>query len=316
MRKIWRLIKKWSNKPSYNGWRLEQLYFAIHILNYYNTFVLFSRVKTNRAVDVKQNIGLPSIVAITTFSAKRGDKLQHSRTYSTSSDQKFSEWLAGLIDGDGYFYSASGKFNNFSITMDSRDQKVLEEVKERFGGKIYSVKNANALRYVLSKKKELLVLIHVINGLIRNPKRLEQMNNYCIKYSVELKQPVPLTYNNGWLSGFIDSDGSIYFSESSGQVFIGISQKNINLLESLVNLYGGKIISVSPKIDAYKYVVYRKNDLFNLVDNYFSKYPLRTLKGERIKLIKQFYIARLYLKNTNNNEWIIFKNKWDNYNSL
>lgn len=51
------------------------------------------------------------------------------------------------------------------------------------------------------------------------------MNNYCIKYSVELKQPVPLTYNNGWLSGFIDSDGSIYFSESSGQVFIGISQK-------------------------------------------------------------------------------------------
>lgn len=243
MRKIWRLIKKWSNKPSSNGWRLEQLDFAIHILNYYNTFVLFSRVKTNRAVDLKQNIGLPSIVAITTFSAERGDKLQHSRTYSTSSDQKFYEWLAGLIDGDGYFYSsASGKFNNFSITMDSRDQKALEEVKERFGGKIYSIKNANALRYVLRKKKELLVLIHVINGLIRNPKRLEQMNNYCIKYSVELKQPVPLTYNNGWLSGFIDSDGSIYFSESSGQVFIGISQKKILIYLSrapLVNLYGG-----------------------------------------------------------------------------
>ena len=225
--------------------------------------------------------------------------------------------MAGLIDGDGNFYSsASGKINYFSITMDSRDKKALEEVKERFGGNIYSIKNANALRYVLSNKKELLVLIHVINGLIRNPKRLEQMNNYCIKYSVELKQPVSLTYNNGWLSGFIDSDGSIYFSESSGQVFIGISQKNVNLLEPLVNLYGGKISPVSPKIDAYKYVVYRKNDLFDLLDNYFSKYPLRTLKWERIKLIKQFYIARLYIKNTNNNEWIIFKNKWDNYNNL
>ena len=39
-------------------------------------------------------------------------------------------------------------------------------------------------------------------------------------------------------SGFIDSDGSIYYNESSGQVFIGISQKN----------------------------------------NYFSKYPMRTEK--------------------------------------
>lgn len=71
----------------------------------------------------------------------------------------------------------------------------------------------------------MLVLIHTIKGLIRNPKRLEQMNSFCIKYDVELKQPVPLTFNNEWFSGLIDSEGSIYFSESSGQVFIGISKK-------------------------------------------------------------------------------------------
>ena len=122
------------------------------------------------------------------------------------------------------------------------------------------------------------------------------MNSFYIKYDVELKQPVPLTFNNGWFSGLIYSEGSIYFSESSGQVFIVISKKNVNLLERLSNLYGGKISPVSPKIYAYKYVLYNKNDLFDLVYNYFSKYPLKTLKWERVKLIKQFYIARLHIK--------------------
>lgn len=122
------------------------------------------------------------------------------------------------------------------------------------------------------------------------------MNSFYIKYDVELKQPVPLTFNNGWFSGLIYSEGSIYFSESSGQVFIVISKKNVNLLERLSNLYGGKISPVSPKFYAYKYVLYNKNDLFDLVYNYFSKYPLKTLKWERVKLIKQFYIARLHIK--------------------
>lgn len=84
---------------------------------------------------------------------------------------------------DGHFYFAdSGIGNHFSITTDSRDKKALEEVKERFGGNIYSIKDANALRYKINNKKGLIVLIHAINGLIRNPKRLEQMKSFFIKY--------------------------------------------------------------------------------------------------------------------------------------
>jgi hypothetical protein len=237
--------------------------------------------------------------------------------HTDSSNHKFYEWLAGLIDDDGtFYYTESGKGNNFSITIDDRDKIALEEVKKRFGGNVYSIKNANASRYMISSKNELIALIHAINGLIRNPARLEQMNKFCIRYDIELKQPMPLIFNNGWFSGFIDSDGSIYFSESSGQVFIGISQKNRFLLDLLVNIYGGRVDVLSPKIGAFKYVVYKKDDLFNLVDNYFSQYPLKTLKSERVKLIKQFYIARLHRKSDdNNNEWIKFKNKWENYKS-
>jgi hypothetical protein len=40
---------------------------------------------------------------------------------------------------------------------------------------------------------------------------------------------------------FIDSDGSVYLNEASGQVFIGISQKKKYLLEPLIHIYGGRV---------------------------------------------------------------------------
>lgn len=163
-------------------------------------------------------------------------------------------------------------------------------------------------------------MINDINGLIRNPTRLLQMNKLCIKFNIELKYPNNLTFNNGWLSGFIDSDGSIYYSESSGQVFISASQKNKYLLEPLIHIYGGRVDISSPKIEAFKYVVYRKAELFNLIDNYFSKYPLRTEKMKRVNLIKQFYLLSAQATNKKSekdivkfNEWVKFKDKWEKY---
>jgi hypothetical protein len=55
-----------------------------------------------------------------------------------------------------------------------------------------------------------------------------------------------------------------------------LSQKNKFLLEPLIDIYGGRVDITSPKIEAFKYVIYRKAELFNLIDNYFSKYPLMT----------------------------------------
>jgi hypothetical protein len=88
------------------------------------------------------------------------------------------------------------------------------------------------------------------------------MNKLCDKYKIDLKYPKPLTYNNGWLSGFIDSDGSIYLNEKSGQIFISITQKNRFLLEPLIHIYSGRIDILSPKIEAFKYIIYRKIELY------------------------------------------------------
>ncbi len=67
---------------------------------------------------------------------------------------------------------------------------------------------------------------------------------------------------------------------------------------------------------AFKYVIYRKTELFNLIDNYFNKYPLKTEKIKRVNKIKQFYLVRVDNKNfdiVKFNEWIKFKNKWEKF---
>ncbi len=259
------------------------------------------------------------------------DKFLKSSPYSTqvennmligSSDHdslKFNEWLAGLIDGDGYFLLTKKGYVSCEICMDVRDKKALYLILHKYGGSIKPVSGAKALKYKLRNKKGLLYLINDINGLIRNPIRLLQINKLCNIYEIELKYPKPLTYNNGWLSGFIDSDGSIYLNEKSGQIFISVTQKNRFLLEPLIDLYGGRIDILSPKIEAFKYVIYRKNQHYDLIDNYFSIYPLKTEKSKRLYIIKDFYDLRRYGNKKNKddinklNKWILYKDKWDKY---
>lgn len=228
----------------------------------------------------------------------------------------FKQWLAGLIDGDGYFLLSKNGYNSCEITMDTKDKKALYLIQHKYGGSIKQISNANAFKYKLRNKIGLISLINDINGLIRNPTRLLQMNKLCVKFNIALKYPDNLIFNNAWLSGFIDSDGSIYYNEASGQVFIGISQKNKYLLEPLIHIYGGRVDISSPKIEAFKYVLYRKAELFNLIDNYFNKYPLRTEKMKRVNLIKQFYLVVTNKKNKDIfklNEWVKFKDKWEKY---
>ena len=142
------------------------------------------------------------------------------------------------------------------------------------------------------------------------------MNKLCVKLNIKLKYSNPLTFNVGFLSGFIDSVGSVYFNVASGQVFISISQKNRYILEPLISIYGGIVGNLSLKIEAFKYIIYRKTELFNLIDNYFNKYPLKSEKLKIINLIKQIYLFRIHRNSVDINkfnEWVKFIDRWEKY---
>jgi NADH:ubiquinone oxidoreductase subunit 2 (subunit N) len=244
-----------------------------------------------------------------------------NRYYSTKvnkgncNNSLFNEWFAGLIDGRGEFILSKKGYASFKIIMSISDKSALYKIKHKYGGSIKSIAGSNSLRYKLHNKKGLMNLIKDVNGLIRNPTRLLKLYRICLLYNIKLHEPKALTYNNGWFSGFIDADGSIYINEQSGQLSISVTQKNKFLLDPLIRLYSGRVQPILSK-EAFQYSIYKKEEVLNLLDNYLSKYPLRSVKIHKLNLIKLFYTFKPYMhldmhQIDKYNEWIKFKNQWD-----
>ena len=243
----------------------------------------------------------------------------HNLNPNSDNHLRFKQWLAGLIDGDGSFLLSKKGYASLEITMDIRDEHALQIVKNFYGGSIKLRSNAKALRYRLHHKSGLLNIINDVNGHIRNPHRLVQLNNICIKYDISLIWPEKLTHDNGWLSGFFDADGSITINKSNNwQLSITAGQKTSELLIPLVDLYGGYVYIDNGSSKSFKWYVTKKEDVLKLIE-YFKKHPSRSAKNKRLHLVPQFYELKDMKAHKADPEtllaksWEIFFKKWLNY---
>lgn len=271
-----------------------------------NMFMWYLKSKTSLSKRLSMWVGISE--AIRLFSTKNEIKL---------SDQKFSQWLAGIIDGNGCFQLSKKGYASLEIIMETRDKHCLYLIKQKYGGSIKVKSNVNWLRYRLHDKKGLILLINKVNGLLRNPVRILQLGKVCDKYNIYLKPCETLIYDSAWLSGFFDSDGSIYINTLSSQVFITATQKNRFILDDLVNLYGG-IIYPMVKVGAFKWTVSRKDEITRLI-GYFNLNPSKSAKQKRLKLLDKYYNLRsqkAHLASPNSlltKNWNKFLKDWENY---
>ena len=242
----------------------------------------------------------------------RGASVREGNYTSVVCD-KFKEWLAGFIDGRGQFFKYKKGTSGLKIVTNKKDKSLLYLIQHKYGGSVKEISGSKALKYKLVNPIGLGNLIQEMNGLIRNPIKMLQLNRLYEKKGIELKEPQPLSYYNGWFSGFLDSDGSIYIDEESWQLIISVTQKNRFLLEPLQILYGGKIITTP---DAFKLSIYRKEGVLKLVDDYLNRYPLKSHKALNVGMIKKFYQLGSHSNLWNKGaygfeEWIKFKSAWD-----
>ena len=242
----------------------------------------------------------------------RGASVREGNYTSVVCD-KFKEWLAGFIDGRGQFFKYKKGTDGLKIVTNKKDKSSLYLIQHKYGGSVKEISGSKALKYKLVNPIGLGNLIQDINGLIRNPIRMIQLNRLYEKKGIELKEPQPLSYYNGWFSGFLDGDGSIYIDEESWQLIISVTQKNRFLLEPLQMLYGGKIITTP---DAFKLSIYKKEGVLELVDVYLNRYRLKSHKALNVGMIKKFYQLGSHSNLWNNRaggfeEWIKFKSTWD-----
>ena len=74
---------------------------------------------------------------------------------------------------------------------------------------------------------------------------------------------------------------------------ICITQKYKEVLNELALLYNGKVYSHNKKNNAYRLTFSRKDNVLNLLDYYFSINPSKTIKQNRLMLIKKYYELRI-----------------------
>jgi hypothetical protein len=204
-------------------------------------------------------------------------------------DLKIRQWIAGLTDGDGNFHVSKKGYVEYSVIMELRDIACLFKLKQRYGGSVKALSNANAVRYRLHHKEGILNVIKDLNGLILNPVRLAQINRVCSIYNVPTVEPLALGFLSGYLSGLFDSKGSVYYNRSSMQIFITISQKHRHLLDLISAVYGGNVYSANARGTAFKWTVWKKADVLSLIDNYFHWNNCVSAKNKKFGMVKEFY---------------------------
>jgi hypothetical protein len=62
-------------------------------------------------------------------------------------DKRFSQWLAGFIDGDGCFLVSKRGYTSLEITTSSKDEEMLNKIKNKYGGSVKARAGMKALRY-------------------------------------------------------------------------------------------------------------------------------------------------------------------------
>lgn len=228
--------------------------------------------------------------------------------------------MAGLIDGDGYFGITHKKYGNCEITVGIEDEKMLKQIQNKFGGVIRLRSGSHSIRYRLRHKEGIINLLNAVNGNIRNSKRLVQYYQICNLYNIQVINPLPLSLDNSWLTGFFDADGTINyynFYNNRPQLTISVTNKYLIDIIDFYNLLGGNINFDKSQNGYFKWVI--SNETLHMkFYEYIKLNPSRSWKGQRLYLIPEFYKyynSKSYIINNSllYKSWKIFDKKWKNY---
>ena len=219
---------------------------------------------------------------------------KHKRPYN---DEEFGYYLAGLIEGDGYFGE-----HRFEIAFHIDDTFLAYYIKKRIGyGSVLKLKGKNSVRYVLRHSEGLKKVIKLTNGKFLYNAKINQLlkNKYDTKFNITILPSSTFDITtNYWLSGFADADGCflIQLAKSpSHKVGYGvrlefkIKQKNNKALSLIQKYLGGNCYYLN-KDDIYYYNSTNFKVAKSVIE-YFDKFQLNSSKY--VKYLKWRKVYRL-----------------------
>ena len=201
-----------------------------------------------------------------------------------NTEEQFGYYLAGLIEGDGYFGD-----HRFEIAFHDNNTFVAYFIKKKIGyGTVLKLKNQRSVKYVLRHSKGLVKVLNLVNGKFLFKNKINQLfkHQWDKNFNITILPPTNFDLlSNYWLAGFADADG--YFvinllnshthnSKVSVQLEFKIKQKNIELLELIKQTFGGLIYYFkSEELFYYNSISFKSAK--SLI-NYFDKFQLVSSK--------------------------------------
>jgi hypothetical protein len=252
-----------------------------------------------------------------TFSNQNGDKnsiIGSSETIrqlsSISNNEKFKKWFAGIIDGDGNFDLRKGSNNlvlkAIRIKFHVRDIKILNYIQNNLHcGRINYSNNNSYCTYIVSTKKEMEFIIHLINGFIRL--KVPSFKKACLYLNIPFIEP---NYNiepyDPYFAGLIDTDGTIILNYSGNRIECNLElqyneySKKLNL-DNVIPNYKPSIYLRDKKNNSpgklFKSITFkyqRVNGMVFLYDYFMKNRLYSDMKFYRISKIKPFLEIRHY----------------------
>lgn len=230
----------------------------------------------------------------------RGKVLQEYSTLSSKRPKNKKQWgsyLAGLAEGDGHF----SKVQQITIAFCLADQPLALFLQNKFGfGKVAKIKNKNAVCWTISRKKEVIAFLSIINGFLRTEYKLAQIHKNMANLIDSNYQKVPNSSNileSWWLTGFTEADGCFYVQiiaprkhrrAEEIRVHYKFGLKEDQILYQLKETFGSSVYkrthsysATGAKYIENKFTYYWSSTSFEAaykVCSYFQTYPLQGSK--------------------------------------
>jgi len=204
----------------------------------------------------------------------------------TKEEVNFYQWLAGFVDGDGYF-GIDRNYCRLTVEQATWNLHLLQLLEKKFGGTVRKCKRSpNTHIYRLSNRNSLIEIAHGINGNIRATNRIVQFQNLCDVFHINYQSPYDMDLNNSYLGGFFDADGCISYDFWNRGLKISASAKYCNDIKIFEFMFKGNTFA-EKNGNAFEWKIGAKSDV--LFAHKYLEANIKSNKLIRMKLIPLFY---------------------------
>lgn len=206
-------------------------------------------------------------------------------------DNEFGYYLAGLIDGSGYFTKTQELIimfhvNNVSLAYYIKKKIGYGTIKKDKNTLMFTIRN-KGIEKVISLISDKIRTKHIYNEILRF-----MLYNNLSSEIINLKLNLDKNLKNHWLAGFSDAKASFHINYCEDKLEINlnyqINDKENTLLSLISEFLGGNIKYIKNQ-DNYNYNSNFFGSAKNVI-NYFDKYHLLSTKHVNFIKWRKAYI--------------------------